>query len=231
MMKVMGIWTKRSAAAAEAGAAAPASTGEANSGGEELSAKDKAQIRRQQVRRAQIQHRQRKANYVKQLELDVVRVRDLIADTERQTAVLRRENGAMRTRLRQAQVSVASPGSSYHDHVNYPPPPAATELFAGINVSDLTVTLGVDDLLGSPMFHVSSSDSSLTELMSVDSPLSSEAAGGLTPEQEQTAINFILSCVLLPSGLYPKHLSLLHLSRSQLLCPLLLQPADRAAPP
>src|SRR6187402_3234044 len=98
MMKVMGIWTKRSAAAAEAGAAAPASTGEANSGGEELSAKDKAQIRRQQVRRAQIQHRQRKANYVKQLELDVVRVRDLIADTERQTAVLRRENGAMRTR-------------------------------------------------------------------------------------------------------------------------------------
>ncbi|KAI0890411.1 uncharacterized protein GGS22DRAFT_150834 [Annulohypoxylon maeteangense] len=59
----------------------------------------KSKARRAQVRKAQIQHRERKANYTKQLEMDVVRLRDLIEQTEHQSSALRTENEAIRHRL------------------------------------------------------------------------------------------------------------------------------------
>ncbi|KAL2199245.1 RNA polymerase I-specific transcription initiation factor RRN3-domain-containing protein [Corynascus similis CBS 632.67] len=62
---------------------------------------DKAQIRRAQVRRAQVQHRERKANYVRQLEMDVARIRDMIEATEKDTKMLLDENKAMREQLLQ----------------------------------------------------------------------------------------------------------------------------------
>lgn len=187
-----------------------------------LSAKDKAQLRRAQVRKAQVQHRQRKANYIKQLELDAVRFRDLISQTARDTKALRRENEAIRTRLKQAGVGQPSlqqqqslPSLSLppprqqqlrlqmnmeeietqpYDHVNFPPPSAATELFSNISIDDVTVTLSMDELLEAPCFQVSSSGSSAGS-QSMGSPATSEGYVPLSPEQENLAINFILSYV------------------------------------
>jgi len=85
---------------------APGSGGE-GSQNQDLTPQEKAQIRRAQVRKAQVQHRQRKANYIKELELDVVRVRDMIAQTEKQTLGLRRENERMKSKLR--SIGVSSP--------------------------------------------------------------------------------------------------------------------------
>jgi hypothetical protein len=59
----------------------------------------KAQARRAQVRRAQIQHRQRKANYTKELEMDIARLRDMIEQAETASRGLRAENAAMRRDL------------------------------------------------------------------------------------------------------------------------------------
>ncbi|KAI2467226.1 hypothetical protein F4781DRAFT_322377 [Annulohypoxylon bovei var. microspora] len=72
-----------------------------NSGNDEHQESDlsKGKARRAQVRKAQIQHRERKANYTKQLEMDVARLRDLIEQTERQSLTLRTENEAIRRRL------------------------------------------------------------------------------------------------------------------------------------
>ncbi|KAI1209980.1 uncharacterized protein F4807DRAFT_80498 [Annulohypoxylon truncatum] len=74
----------------------------------------KAKARRAQVRKAQIQHRERKANYTKQLEMDVARLRDLIEQTERESTALRTENDAIRHRLSfsSASVSASAPGLS-----------------------------------------------------------------------------------------------------------------------
>ncbi|KAK1834722.1 hypothetical protein QBC39DRAFT_251811 [Podospora conica] len=62
---------------------------------------DKHQLRRAQVRKAQIQHRQRKANYVKQLEIDVARIRELITNTQREAEALRNENDSIRVQVEQ----------------------------------------------------------------------------------------------------------------------------------
>ncbi|EFX05284.1 alanine racemase [Grosmannia clavigera kw1407] len=59
----------------------------------------KAQARRAQVRRAQVQHRKRKADYLRQLEVDVSTLRDLVSATEKETRRLRHENASIRVRL------------------------------------------------------------------------------------------------------------------------------------
>ncbi|KAK1981430.1 hypothetical protein LZ30DRAFT_750045 [Colletotrichum cereale] len=64
-----------------------------------LTAAEKAKLRRQQVRKAQIQHRTRKANYIKQLELDVCRFRDMIAAAEKEVLAFRKQNQDMRGAL------------------------------------------------------------------------------------------------------------------------------------
>ncbi|KAF7886724.1 uncharacterized protein EAF02_003371 [Botrytis sinoallii] len=57
------------------------------------------QHRRAQVRRAQIEHRQRKQNYVKHLEEDVIRLRGMIATTEDESLALMKENRAIESTL------------------------------------------------------------------------------------------------------------------------------------
>lgn len=225
----MAVWTDRRQAATHtpsspptAGTAAQEDADEAAAAANEaLSAKEKAQLRRAQVRKAQIQHRQRKANYIKQLELDVVRIREMISQTERETAALRRENEAIRTRLKGAavapgmvlvqvpqqlqqqqpllQLQVQPPGPpplQPYDHVNLAPPSATMELFSDIDVSGMTVTLSVDETMGTPTYQISSSASSTSGRSAAGSPAASEggaATPGLTPEQENMAINFILT--------------------------------------
>lgn len=65
----------------------------------------KAQARRAQVRRAQIQHRQRKANYTKELEMDIARLRELIEQTEAASRGLRTENAVLRRDLSRRAVA------------------------------------------------------------------------------------------------------------------------------
>jgi len=126
---------------------------------------DKAQLRRAQVRKAQIQHRQRKANYVKQLEMDVDRFRALISQTQRETQALWKENEGIKTQLQQRKLQ--QPGI--------------------LNCSlpdDITMTLAFDNILGSPSFRISSTP--------CRSQFPEDVASS-TPDQTQEAINFILS--------------------------------------
>ncbi|KPM41771.1 hypothetical protein AK830_g4801 [Neonectria ditissima] len=74
-----------------------------------LTASEKAKLRRAQVRRAQVQHRQRKAEYVKQLELDVSHFRELIALTESEAAELSKDNEAMKAQLHLLGITISAP--------------------------------------------------------------------------------------------------------------------------
>ncbi|KAI5866971.1 hypothetical protein GGS23DRAFT_298634 [Durotheca rogersii] len=96
--------------------------GNSSSGNNSSSAQARVQARRAQVRKAQAQHRQRKANYTKQLEMDVVRLRDLIDVAERDTLALKAENDAIRRRLATARLAGASPSSSSYLPSALPPP-------------------------------------------------------------------------------------------------------------
>lgn len=205
------------------------------------SAKDKAQVRRAQVRKAQIQHRQRKANYIKQLEMDVGKLRDLIAGAERDTRQLQRENESIRLRLT-GSIGVASAGPSpnaafgfqslHHQHqqdYELAPTSATTSLFShDYSMPDMTVSLDFDDILNSPYFQItrtsspsasswnsgpSSPQQQAAASMATDptptatpvpppagplaSPMdpgqSADGVTGLTPEQADQAINFILA--------------------------------------
>ncbi|CAK7223954.1 hypothetical protein SBRCBS47491_005382 [Sporothrix bragantina] len=69
------------------------------SGAQQRTAKEKAQIRRAQVRRAQIQHRKRKADYMRQLELDIDMLRDLITNAEQDMRTIQKDNEAIRVQL------------------------------------------------------------------------------------------------------------------------------------
>ena len=189
----------------------------------------KAKARRAQVRRAQIQHRQRKAEYVKQLELDVSHFRELISLTEIESEGFRNENAAMKAKLRGVGVVIPASVSpqdqpqstplgatvgtesllnpsmalamqplnpttpqSYSpiDIDNSPQPdPDTPEMFANINIDDITVTLKEDPMLGTPVFNVSSSSG----YSSHASPSVSDGEKQLSPAQEHMAINFILA--------------------------------------
>ncbi|OHW95810.1 methyltransferase domain-containing protein [Colletotrichum incanum] len=226
-----------------------------------LTAADKAKLRRQQVRKAQIQHRTRKANYIKQLELDVCRFRDMIAAAEKEVLAFRRQNEGMRGALTarglsvpvelkgkevvvdevrvtgsqmpveevtqpvamqqqqqqgqqrqqghpqaleqhqppqqmfvppvfQQQLPAAHPEPQVtcqpqlaDDNYEYDPYPPV-DLFADIDMGEVTVTMRKDDALGTPCFQIVSSSPAV-----VHSP----APDQLTPEQEIIAINLILA--------------------------------------
>lgn len=60
---------------------------------------EKRDKRREQVRKAQRHHRQRKANYIQQLESDIVGLREQIQDAERETMRLGGENWDIRGHL------------------------------------------------------------------------------------------------------------------------------------
>ncbi|PTB65400.1 hypothetical protein BBK36DRAFT_1121636 [Trichoderma citrinoviride] len=211
-------------------------------GDDAAAAKDKAQIRRAQVRKAQIQHRQRKANYVKQLELDVSQLRDLINQTQQETSQMRKENDTIRDLIRgtepvmpqqQQQPSFTHADSTYFSTTGSPgtrlgggvseldaqewlaaggqlsdldlnqqqPLMPSTsneqEMFGHINLDDITVSLGINDLLGTPCFTINnppppagSSTHGFTSPPNFESP---PLTPPLTPQQEQIVINWILA--------------------------------------
>lgn len=70
--------------------------------------RDKTEVRRNQVRKAQVQHRQRKANYVRELEKDIARMREQVAAEQCEAQALFSENNAMRAQLQQV-VNQTSP--------------------------------------------------------------------------------------------------------------------------
>ncbi|KAK0657307.1 hypothetical protein B0T16DRAFT_452784 [Cercophora newfieldiana] len=153
--------------------------GDAESASTVGSALEKAQLRRAQVRKAQIQHRQRKANYVKQLELDVARIRDLIATAQNEAQFLKRENDTMKMELQRAPLFTGSIRPSY----NF--------------LDDITMTIEFDDVMSAPSFRISSSpsdsqyESSNQSLYFPDA--TSPVMADTTPDQTQEAINFILA--------------------------------------
>ncbi|KAI1381706.1 hypothetical protein F4677DRAFT_399425 [Hypoxylon crocopeplum] len=175
----------------------------------DLGSQAKAQARRAQVRKAQIQHRQRKANYTKQLEMDVAKLRDLIEETERESIALKRENEAIRRRFLIKNTSFdtthhfpqASTATVYSD-IPPPPPPKPAP--------DYTVSLisGFESP-STPVFQVhrtptpsswSSRSGSSRRQESIDagashraSPSSSPKKVRLSEAQTDHAINFILS--------------------------------------
>ncbi|KAH0499329.1 hypothetical protein TgHK011_006532 [Trichoderma gracile] len=196
-------------------------------------AKDKAQIRRAQVRKAQIQHRQRKANYVKQLELDVSQLRDLITQTQNETSQMRKENDTIRDLIRRtepaAQPAFTNADSTYFSTTDSPgtrlggmseldaqewlaaggqlsdldlnqqPLMPSTsneqEMFGHINLDDITVSLGINDLLGTPCFTIDnpSVGSSVQGYVTPSSFENPPQTPPLTPQQEQIVLNWILA--------------------------------------
>ncbi|KAG8420935.1 hypothetical protein J3458_002848 [Metarhizium acridum] len=183
---------------------------------------EKAQLRRAQVRRAQIQHRQRKANYTKQLEIDVSELRDLVSLTEKETAALFKENSLIREALENAglplvtatqQSPEAAAAAMQQVRLDAGPvgSPAAVEespeLFGDIDIDDLTVTLSMDAALGAPCFHISSNSSGAS--VAAETPRRTIAGVALTWEQEQRAVNFILGYVL-SSPLFLVYLRIVH---------------------
>jgi len=163
------------------------------------SALDKAQLRRAQVRKAQVQHRQRKANYVKQLETDVAQIRDLIADAQRDTQALRKENNAMKAQLRSRPTA---PVKAIEIPVPEPLTVEEKPIFTmdaidssyGLGLEDITMTLDFDDAITAPSFRISSSPSSSHYESSLYfSDATSPVMQDTTPDQTQEAINFILA--------------------------------------
>lgn len=168
---------------------------------------DKAQLRRAQVRKAQTQHRQRKANYVKQLEMDVARIRDMIEDTERDTHKLLEENKAMRARIQQAVNNKSTPlsldqGVSLLKEMPEPGQLSNDTRHRLQEPDNVTVTLGFDEAINAPTFYISSppasTHSSQPSEPSQEALPAPDALPDLTPAQTQAAINFILAQVHSP---------------------------------
>ncbi|KAI8948889.1 hypothetical protein F4801DRAFT_555033 [Xylaria longipes] len=184
-----------------------------NEGESEPSAEAKAKERRQQVRKAQRQHRQRKANYTKQLEMDVTKLRDDIAKVEQEVERLKNQNGAIRSQLGGAGDQVVPMA------VDVPPlPPAADTVDAAFSTflaPNYTISLDMSEYLGTPTYQVRRASSSLPDSSSkTTSPRAAETLGDTTPastvgtslediavleatlseEQIDRAINFILAC-------------------------------------
>lgn len=195
-----------------------------------LTASEKAKLRRAQVRRAQVQHRQRKAEYVKKLELDITHFRELIALTEGEAGDLKKENEAMRAQAQlfgitvsaaaweNSQQPVSMEGVEAHiDRLLDPnqqapslaasqafgqvdtlpqQPAEATDMFGHIDIDDIIVSLKKNDQLPTPVFSVRSSTSNPSvsnQSSSATSPPTSEGDYQLSLDQEQMAVNFILS--------------------------------------
>ncbi|KAI1098486.1 hypothetical protein F4804DRAFT_324639 [Jackrogersella minutella] len=161
-------------------------------GQSDLDSQAKAQARRAQVRKAQIQHRQRKANYTKELEMDVAKLRDLIEQTERLSLVLRTENEAIRRRL-----PVAAPSSNIDFSFSQAP------TIPAYSVPEYTVSLlAGSESLNTPLYQVErtptlftpSPSGILTGYESLDAECIPGMAPGTTLSDAQTdhAINFIL---------------------------------------
>lgn len=177
-----------------------------------------------------MQHRQRKAEYVKKLELDITHFRELIALTEGEAGDLKKENEAMRAQAQLFGITVSAaawensqqpvsmegveahidrlldpnqqaPGlaaSQAFGQVDTLPqqPAEATDMFGHIDIDDIIVSLKKNDQLPTPVFSVRSSTSNPSvsnQSSSATSPPTSEGDYQLSLDQEQMAVNFILS--------------------------------------
>jgi len=181
--------------------------------GEQLT---KAQVRRAQVRKAQIEHRQRKANYVKQLEMDISQLRELITQAQRDTHTLKSENDDIRAimgkngiptpELTQGQVSEATTSPSEgqatptqqggKSPITYPPQEGQEPFLPdslGTTDEELTVTLSANKTMGTPTLSVSpnSSNSSFFTLSSPATWTNNQIE--LSPQQELVVVNFVLA--------------------------------------
>lgn len=72
-------------------------------------------------------------------------------------------------------------------------PQPTGELFGNIDLEALTVTLSVDETLGTPCFNVSSASSGSSSFSAASSAGSEPDIHQLSPAQEQMAVNFILA--------------------------------------
>ncbi|KAI1640321.1 hypothetical protein F4809DRAFT_637720 [Biscogniauxia mediterranea] len=119
----------------------------------EASAQSKAQARRSQVRKAQIQHRQRKANYTKQLEMDNAKLREMIEQTENACHKLRSENESIRHRLA---------NSSRPHHISSDLQQLDPTLFttSSLPAPGYTVSLSMSELMNTPAFQITRASSS-----------------------------------------------------------------------
>lgn len=122
---------------------------------------------------------------------------------------LMRENADIKTTLRGAGVigsdwnpplfSPQSPkqcpqGQSSNDLSTLPvSSPANVELFGNVDVNELTVTLSMNSLLGTPTFTISSSSSNASVRSQKSPPPISEGQPAMTLEEQHVAINFILA--------------------------------------
>lgn len=164
-------------------------------------AAESANRRRAQVRKAQAEHRQRKANYVKQLEMDVARIREMIATTQRETHVLLAENIAMRGQLQHAVTQMSSPLSmdqrlSLLNRIPQPPQLGReTKFDLQQELEPVTVTLGYDEIMNAPSFYISSPPTTNQAYPSPPQQSSPDPDDlpDMTPDQTQQAINFILA--------------------------------------
>ncbi|KAI1083023.1 hypothetical protein F5B20DRAFT_528273 [Whalleya microplaca] len=179
--------------------------------------------RRSQVRKAQVRHRQRKANYTKQLEMDIAKLRELIEDAERAGAALRGENEVFRLRLARAprpppplpptvQATTSSGGGAgvgvgAGADVNMTsfamaPSAVADFVYSAPPPPEYTVHFDISDVMNTPVFQVercarpvSSGGAAGPEPgFGTETFQSADTGGtGLTEAQTDQAINFILA--------------------------------------
>lgn len=175
---------------------------------------DKHQLRRAQVRKAQTQHRQRKANYVKQLEIDVARIRELITNTQREAEALKKENDSIRIEVEQrSHLQTIAPPLPFLPAAPEPAVPLDFTMVPTLPLTfddmeptyppfnELTMSLTFDDVLNAPTFRIKSSSSSSSSTsnrelsppshLTTPEPTSSSSSPPLDPTEE--AINFILA--------------------------------------
>ncbi|KAJ3561140.1 hypothetical protein NPX13_g9059 [Xylaria arbuscula] len=133
----------------------------------ELQGDAKAKARRQQVRNAQRQHRQRKANYTKQLEMDVTKLRDdtvAVARVEKELEDLRSQNGLVRSQLAAGDGTRTAAGAA----AGAPEASPSVDLMANMLFSttfapNYTVSLDMMEDLGTPAYQISRPSPSVPE--------------------------------------------------------------------
>lgn len=149
--------------------------------------------RREQVRQAQRRHRQHKAQHMKQLELDVSRLREKIDNGKKDIRNIQQENfllsetlisggGQLPQRGQRGtstkQVSGILQANARHDVT--PDVPASEKL--------KSISVAFDANIGSPRFHIK------METVAADcQPVDAQTAVQLSAAQENAIINFILS--------------------------------------
>ncbi|RDA92632.1 hypothetical protein CP533_1441 [Ophiocordyceps camponoti-saundersi (nom. inval.)] len=134
---------------------------------------EKASRRRQQVKSAQVRHRQRKAEYTKQLELDAVRLRQLVAAVEDEVSGLKKRNEEMRRCLFEVENAKMAAGHA-----------TTTQVVAWLEAPGRgeEVSLGYLDAVGTPCLQIGGGGWGLDERGS----MSAEVV-------EHRAVNFILA--------------------------------------